>query len=77
MRRRYALLAVLIVVCAYPVHAIVIDQWAPFTQPDGTTFAAHISGDEFEINWVTGDGYAFVYNPDDGYLYYAELDSQG
>ena len=54
-----------------------LDQWAPFTQPDGTVFGGHMFGDEIEINWVTADGYEFVYNHQDGYFYYAELNSQG
>ena len=41
-----------------PIHAMVVDELAPFVQPDGTHFPAHVYGDEFEINWVTVDGYA-------------------
>ena len=59
------------------VHAIVVDEWVPFTQPDGTTFTAHIVSDEVSGSMFTGDGYAFVYNDTDGYSYYAELDAQG
>lgn len=59
------------------VHAIVVDEWVPFTQPDGTTFTAHIVSDEVAGSMFTGDGYAFVYNDTDGYSYYAELDAQG
>ena len=54
-----------------------MDEWAPFTQPDGTTFVGHIFGDEIAVNWETADGYAFVYDPADDYLYYAQLDSNG
>ena len=75
--RRYALIAVLMVVRTYEVHAIAVDEWAPFTQPDGTTFVGHVYGDEIAVNWETADGYAFVYNPADDYLYYAELDNTG
>ncbi len=75
--RRYALIAVLMVVRTYEVRAITVDEWAPFTQPDGTTFIGHVYGDEIEVNRETADGYAFVYNPADDYLYYAELDSNG
>ncbi len=60
-----------------PIHAMVVDELAPFVQPDGTQFPAHVYGDEFEINWVTADGYAFVHNEADDYLYYAELDDEG
>ena len=59
------------------VLAIVVDEWVPFTQPDGTTFTAHIVSDEVAGSMFTGDGYAFVYNDTDGYSYYAELDAQG
>ena len=59
------------------VHAIVVDEWGPLNQPDGTTFTAHSVGDEVAGSMFTGDGYAFVYNHSDGYYYYAELDAQG
>ena len=79
MKRRYALLWVLSALGSNvdPVQAKTVDQVVPFTQPDGTTFAARIFGDEVEITWVTADGYAFVDSPVDDYVYYAELDSQG
>ena len=79
MKSRYALLWVLITLGSNVGHvqAKTVDQVVPFTQPDGTTFGARVFGDEVEINWVTADGYEFVYNHEDGYFYYAELDSQG
>ena len=59
------------------VQAKTVNQVVPFTQPDGRIFGAHVFGDELAINWVSVDGYAFVDNPADGFLYYAELDSKG
>ena len=76
MRKQFYVFTLLIVL-ASSVQAFVYDEWQSITQPDGTTFTAHVFGDEISGNQFTADGYAFVYNASDGYYYYAELDAQG
>ena len=74
--RTYVAVLKLLIVMSSSVWAIGIDEWGLRTQPDGTTFEAHVFGDEFVGHQLTADGYEFVYGSD-GWYYYAELDAQG
>ncbi|MBR0111270.1 MAG: peptidase M6, partial [Bacteroidales bacterium] len=47
-----------------------------FTQPDGTTFRARLSGDEFSKRLLLEDGCALVQDAD-GFYCYAAFDSRG
>ena len=76
MRKQFAVFTLLIVLVP-SVQAFVYDEWQSITQPNGTTFTAHVFGDEISGNQFTADGYAFVYNASDEYYYYAELDLYG
>ena len=74
--KTYLAVLTLLVVLSSSVWSIGIDEWGLRTQPDGTTFEAHVFGDEFAGHQLTADSYEFVYGIDSWY-YYAELDAQG
>ena len=57
--KKLSAVLVLLVVLGSRIDAIAFDEWQPFTQPDGTTFTAHVFGDPFSISMFTADGYAF------------------
>ena len=73
--RIYLAALTLLMALSSGVCAIGIDEWSEKIQPDGTTFEAHVFGDEFAGHKRTADGYEFVYSG--GWYYYAELDAQG
>lgn len=71
---KYSAALTLLVALSSSVWAISIDEVGLRAQPDGTTFEAHVFGDEFAGHQRTADGYEFVYGSD-GWYYYAELDT--
>ena len=74
--RNYLAALTLLMALASSVWAIGINEWGLRAQPDGTTFEAHVFGDEFAGHKRTADGYEFVYGSG-GWWYYAELDARG
>ena len=47
------------------------------TQPDGTTFAARLHGDEFFNYYTTADGHPLTYDPDSKWWTYASTAEEG
>ena len=58
---KYSAALTLLVALSSIVWAISIDEVGLRAQPDGTTFEAHVFGDEFAGHQRTADGYEFVY----------------
>ena len=46
-RHRFTILLALVAIASSmgPIHAMVVDELAPFVQPDGTHLPAHVYGD--------------------------------
>ncbi len=59
-----------------PIHAAVVDEIAPFVQPDGSTFTVRVYRDEFGLFMATTEGYV-IQNPTDEAYYYARYDEEG
>ncbi len=74
LRSMVALLLVSPLLAATVAVAVpVFGEPIKLTQPDGTTIAARIWGDEFHQRVEDLAGYTLVIDPDDGTVFYAEL----
>jgi len=75
---RCAIVAVATLLWLTSLWATYVDTgWIKYTQPNGVTFVGRAYGDEFEFFLETEDGYQFLPNDQDGYYYYAKLNSKG